>query len=303
MKALFNGICALLMLLSLSCFAEQTVRIGTWNMEWLDGGASPKGPSRSDEDYEKMGAMFKSADLDVMAFEEVGTKSALKKVIGSDFNIEMSTRATEPPDEGEWIQYTGFAIRKGITYKRHADVSMDVNNNNSMRNGVDITLYQDGKAYLRLLAVHLKSSCFYQSETYSSSCKTLEKQAVILHEWVKSREEEHVPFAVMGDFNRRMADNTNHWFLDELEGVDDDYVQLYLATQGRHSNCWSKSTSSSGKVTMHQYTQYIDHIVFNDLAQPSGLSSSFKQTTVSKAQAKAYNLSDHCPISIEYEPY
>lgn len=278
-----------LLIVSSDSFA---LTIGSWNLEWLNR-SSVYGPIRHHDDYMQMAEMFRRAHMDVMAFSEVGSKQVLRQVIGSHYLIEISHRATQR-GRGYYPQFTGFAIRTGIVYQRHADLKLNADHDDQLRHAVDITLFKGHHPYLRLLSVHLKSQCFYQSDNFSRSCHLLKLQAIRLKQWIRRRKKEKLPFMILGDFNRRMAHVKNHWFLNMLCSDDHYPTSLYLSTQGQRSHCWSRTRLG----VMKQFRQYIDHILYNQKAKRYVQSGSFRQITVPFSIAEKYHLSDHCPILV-----
>jgi hypothetical protein len=57
---------------------------------------------------------------------------------------------------------------------------------------------------MRLLTLHLKSGCNRDPLTrHRDACRKLQAQVPVLESWIDARAAEGVPFAVLGDFNRR----------------------------------------------------------------------------------------------------
>lgn len=288
---------ALTSLTTTLAFAD-TIRVGSWNIEWLDDQSSRHQSMRSSADYAKLAETFSQTGIEVLSFQEVGSEEALRKVVGDDYAIEMSGRAVtynQHQNTELWRQYTGFVIADGIDYVRNEDLDLDVENRNRMRHAVDITIKNDGEDYIRLLSVHLKSSCFSQPR---EKCQVLDKQSKILAEWVSEREKEGVAYAIVGDFNRRMTSNRNPWFLDTLK---QGKYNLKSASGVAKSQCWSKVYNrKTGSSRITQYPDYIDHIVTGEHASNLIVEGSFKQTTPSYVNTTKYKLSDHCPIGVDF---
>ena len=116
-----------------------------------------------------------------------------------------------------------------------------------MRHGVDIEIMVNGQS-IRLLSVHLKSSCFEKLLTSEEqSCRRLASQVPILEKWIDERASNGMPFVVMGDFNRRF-NKKNDDFWPEIDDGEPAGLGLIRATEGFSSECWG------GK-----YPDYIDH--------------------------------------------
>lgn len=278
-------------------FCARTVTIGSWNLQWLDDSSSSMGPKRDTRDYHQFNRYILKAHPDVLAFAEVASIKAIRRVVGYDYTIEISHRATRKPSEGKWRQYTGLAIRKGIVYKRFSDFNLNVNHNNRLRNAVDIELQMGTNKRLRLLAVHLKSGCFTQSKSSSFACQTLARQAKLLHQWITKRNQQHQSFVIMGDFNRRMLNTRYRWFYHLLQGSDLPVNHNLVIINHGASHCWSKKVAKHRKIWMIKHTQFIDFILMNKLAATKYIKNSFKEIAPSRSETRHFNLSDHCLIT------
>ncbi len=111
---------------------------------------------------------------------------------------------------------------------------------------------------IRLLAVHLKSGCFDKpldkhsinampnvsknGKKKKRACDKLSKQIQPLESWIDQRAEEGVPFAVIGDFNRRFAIDIDKEYLEEQglwQAIDDDAAEdMWTPTLTKNSACW-----------------------------------------------------------------
>ena len=75
-----------------------------------------------------------------------------------------------------------------------------------------------------------------------NACEKISKQIKSLEAWIDQRAKENVPFAVIGDFNRRfsqdIANNHNEdsglWQAIDDEGDED----MWAPTLDRDSKCW-----------------------------------------------------------------
>jgi hypothetical protein len=157
-----------------------------------------------------------------------------------------------------------------------------------VRVGADITVTYAG-GQVRLLSVHLKSSCF--DDPLSSDkrdCQKLAAQLPVLEAWIDARSSEHMPAAVLGDFNRRLFGKPEEPFWRELDDGDPPDSALWSPTEGQRAACWGGA-----------YPQFIDHLVFNKPATDRVDRESFEQLQydVSDSAHKRV-LSDHCPLAI-----
>jgi endonuclease/exonuclease/phosphatase family metal-dependent hydrolase len=253
------------------------VEIATWNLAWLHGEDGKGTIARREADYARLRAYAARLDADLVALQEVGGEDAAARVLDPAVYTFAIARQRD-------AQRTGFAYRRSLSVTRHADVvALDVG---GLRHGVDVTVHLGGSD-LRLLAVHLKSGCFDGAlGRGGKACAKLREQLPALEAWIDAREREGVPFAVLGDFNRRLRRDDEVW--RELDDRDPVPAELTLATDGQRSRCWN------GK-----YPDFIDHIVLDAQAAAWLVPGSFEQMLYDPADARHKDtLSDHCPISV-----
>ena len=266
---------------------QSPLKIAAWNLEHLaendDSGCRP----RKEDDYAALRAHVDRLDADVIAFAEVETRKAAERVFDpARYTIVMSER----PDSGRQgfcgrnatsgptlrKQDVGFAVRKTVRFTRHADVSALALGDPDLRWGVDITL--DGAQPLRLLAVHLKSGCARGAEY--EACPILFDQVPVLRAWIDARRSNGEAFAVLGDWNRRMAVPGD----DVWRRLNDGGVGLVDAAGGRGATCVAR------------YPDYIDHIVLDARAAARVAAGSFEEYDYGVDEAD--HPSDHCPVSV-----
>jgi len=176
-------------------------------------------------------------------------------VTAADWQVVLSSRpevgqrapCRERPDKRLHHQATGFAIRTGVAFRRNPDLSSLANSNPDIPWGTDITIHQG--AGLRLLSVHLVSGCWGAEQDRDAErtaiCETLRLQVGALKSWVEARQAENIPYAILGDFNRRLALDGD-WAWRVLSSAR---LGLHLATAELPTNCDPR------------YTALIDHIV------------------------------------------
>jgi endonuclease/exonuclease/phosphatase family metal-dependent hydrolase len=195
--------------------------LATWNAEWLiepdtfdelariciARGGRAGGDQRSipcdlvperrwnDADFQRLRDFAATIPADVFALQEVDGPAAAERVFPG-YSFCFTAR--------RHVQNVGFAIRPGTPYRCNADYRALGLPENDVRWGADLTLYPGTPQALRLLAVHLKSGCNRDPlTTRSDPCMILQRQVPVLEEWIDERASEGVPFAVLGDFNRR----------------------------------------------------------------------------------------------------
>ena len=269
--------------------ASRPLRITSWNLEHLaeaDGlGCRP----RTEADYAALREYADQLAADVIAFEEVESAAAAARVFPPDrYAIVISQRpssgrhgfcgrdATDGPTLRD--QKVGFAIRKGIPFTRNPDLSELAIGNPDLRWGVDITVNRQEP--LRLLALHLKSGCSAGDE--KKPCPVLFDQVPVLQRWISARDSEGMAFAILGDWNRRLALPG-----DIVWQRLNESVTLLDAAQGKRATC------------IERYPDFIDHIVLGPTAAKRLVPESFAEFTYGVAED--HYPSDHCPVSIVVE--
>ncbi|WP_422060827.1 endonuclease [Sphingopyxis sp.] len=266
---------------------EPPLRLASWNLEFLaekDGdGCAPRAP----EDYAAMRRIADGLDADVIAFQEAESPVAAARVFDpARFTIVMEERPGAPggtcggkyPQQRVIRQAVGFAIRKGIPFDRHADVTSLMLGNAQLRSGVDITLRPRGQKPIRLLGVHLKSGCFAGSD--AKACPVLLEQIPALEAWIDAAARGPDRFAVLGDWNRRLSlPGDSVW--REIDDGDPKNADLRLADEGAAPKCDPR------------YDSFIDHIVLDKRAGEDLLA--FTETLYAPGEA---HHSDHCPVSV-----
>ncbi|PSU35512.1 endonuclease/exonuclease/phosphatase family protein [Photobacterium lutimaris] len=281
---------------------SNSLTLTTWNLNWLTDEepkkkGQPRVPARTHNDYQALSDIINEISPDILAFQEVADRQSISKVIPlSKYQIEFSNRKDTNNDE-IWPQFVGFAIRKELKYQRHPDLQqLDVWNNQYLRYGVDISLFQQGKPSLRLLAVHLKSGC-YSNRHRNKNCTVLKKQFEVLKNWIAKRQEQQQSFIILGDFNRRLANKGDNFWNKLTAGLSPDPI---LATKGKTSQCRSQVYNKRKRTwEVRQYPGFIDHFILDSRIHKNDITEvNFSEYLYTEQQLKQYQLSDHCPLSI-----
>ncbi len=267
--------------------ATRSLKLASWNLEFLaekDGtGCEP----RTAEDYRAMRRIADSLDADVIAFQEAESPAAAARVFDlARYVIVMEKRAGDAsgtcggrhPDQPFIRQAVGFAIRKGTPFERNPDLTSLMLGNPQLRSGVDITLRARGHAPIRLLGIHLKSGCF--AATQGKACATLLQQIPPLEAWIDAAAAGAARFAVLGDWNRRLAlPGDPVW--TEIDDGQPTNADLSLADAGTRPGCDPR------------YDSFIDHIVLDKRAATA--LTNFSERPYAAGE-KHY--SDHCPVTV-----
>lgn len=312
---------------SIARFQIPHIRVASWNLQWLS--SLPPAelrkiypdlprrtlPTRHAADFRVLAAWAEKLNTDVLAFQEVADSKALDKLLGEGrFHYVFSDRQAISGASNRhrpWPQFVGFALRKGLDFQRHPDLTaLDLHGRHSLRYGVDISLMEGGKPVLRLLAVHLKSGCSFsqkktpnkqgkpQKKADRKACHQLFRQQQILEQWAEERAREPVPFIILGDFNRRLsAENDRFW--QQLNDGQPAELALNRAGYPSHSQCPSRFYDRNKKRWVTRtFPHFIDHIVLDRRAALLMQTDSFREVVPEAHWLPDYQLSDHCPVQI-----
>ncbi|MFM2668510.1 endonuclease/exonuclease/phosphatase family protein [Vibrio mediterranei] len=278
-----------LLLASISyAHSEQSLLVGTWNIEHL---ASKNGAGcfpRSTADYLELKRFASSLDADIIALQEVQNLEAIRRIFDqADYNVFVSSRPekkpykcrrSDPKSPLSTHQATAFVIKKGIEYKTAEIEQLSPNGFN--RYGLVIQL--PGFDDLQLINLHLKSKCFsngdHSNSKHQSSCQRKFEQVKDLNTWL---EDSGTPNRILlGDFNRRLAE-PNDKLMEKFSGY--------------------RLVTSALKGCNPKYPKPIDHI----LTSPSVKTGLAYANPFIDANSDGVNdsvktmLSDHCPVMLE----
>lgn len=258
--------------------------LATWNMEHLAERNGSGCRPRTDADYAAMRAYVQTLSADVIAFQEVESRAAAERVFDPakyTVVIEERTGAGQGRacrgSEGLTInaQRTGFAIRKDLPFERQPDVTALQLGDPDLRSGVDVIVRPKDAEPIRVLSVHLKSGCSSGNER--DACPVLFRQVPVMEAWIDRRATEGMRFAVLGDFNRRLAMPGDAVWAD-WDDASPSNADLALASGDRPARCNPR------------YRDFIDFIVLDRRATED----------MRMADEHVYAgdaLSDHCAVS------
>ena len=257
------------------------IRIASWNIYWLTS-EDPDHHRRKASDYAKLVRYANDLDADVIALQEVDMGFVRKVFPLQQYRIELSRRH-------DTRQRTGFAIRKGIRYRRLPDYR-ELSTKWGLRYGTVIELEVDGRK-IDLMSVHLKSGCHDRDldPPGTRSCRELKSQVRPLESWIDRRLERGRAFVLLGDFNRRMdKPGDDLWHLI----ADGNPKPIYRVNAGRKPKCWNS-----------RFAEFIDHIIVGPIAEKAVKLHSFEELTYAETNYHRWRkrLSDHCPISVELD--
>jgi len=266
------------------------LHIAAWNLEHLDDTDGEGCVGRSSTDYAALARQIEELGADIVAFQEVENGAAARRVFpASEWHVEMSGRAPMKRSRACWGKpearlghlATGFAIRKGIRYRRNADLKTLGGEDAFQRWGTDITVMAGGRE-LRLVSVHLRTGCWGRKQDRGNksrkACAILRDQIESLRAWVDARRTEGDAFVILGDFNRRLA-LPGDWAWRLLSPPS---APLLLLTEDAPFRCDPR------------FPAFIDHIVVGGGAKAMPVEGSFREWPRRGPHP------DHCAVSAEF---
>ena len=219
------------------------ITLVSWNMEHLAEADGSGCRPRTEADYAAMRVYVEGMGADVFAFQEVESKAAAERVFDPSIYTIVIEDRVGTNGRGECrgreglninAQRTGFAIRKDIPFDRQPDFTAVQVGNPDLRSGVDLIIRPQGGEPIRVLSVHLKSGC--SSGDRDDACEAFFEQVPVLEEWIDDRAVEGIRFAIMGDFNRRLAMPNDTVWADWDDGSPAN-ADLALASGNASARC------------------------------------------------------------------
>ncbi len=277
----------LLLLLPLPARAAE-IKLATWNIAWLT--LKPAGHAdlprdlrvRSDSDFALLRAYADRLAADVVALQEVDGEEAAARV------FDPRRHSFHLTDEDD-IQRPGFAVRRPLRLIPHPDLAaldLRAGARRSLRRGADVTVEMPGGQRMRLLSVHLNAGCREDPLQGGprDECGALARQTDILARWIAARRAEGIPFAILGDLNRRLSPG------DEMLARLEEAAPLTHANAGFSSPCWADARGGRA---------FVDHILLGGAGRDWLVPHSLSVLVYSERDPGArHRLSDHCPVSV-----
>ncbi|MCG7584427.1 endonuclease/exonuclease/phosphatase family protein [Photobacterium sp. OFAV2-7] len=277
------GIYLALSLLNSSAFAS-SLKIATWNVEFLTAKSNTSCAPRSDEDYIKLSEVASSIDADIYALQEVESAKALERIFDpAVYNFIVSERTGKTYDCRHNKKYkttqqrVAYAVKKSVKYqysKTDNLTELDLEGNNALRYGLVLQLPK-----ATLVNVHLKSAC-HSGDVLSngSNCDVKKRQFDVLTKWV-NKQPSSKELVILGDFNHKF--NDDDYFLN-----GDAEKRSMTANTSSLNSCRPRYSSDQG----------VDHIVtsFDELEVSIVNYVDVNNDQVEDSEESM--LSDHCPI-------
>lgn len=277
-----------------------TLRVATWNLEWLvspattqasrqaclRGAKRPPLPceaaldaARSSADYARLRSYADQIDADVIAFQEVEDAATAARVFHDHAFCLTGSRAT---------QNLGFAIRPGLRFRCGPDFGALAPGDQGRR-GATLVVDPGGARELHLLAVHLKSGCAEGDlNAGGGACRQLAQQLPAVGRWMAQEAAAGHRHAVLGDFNRawEAGDGTSLTLLDDPGTGARNFVDP--GREAGFRSCFPGQT----------FTRYIDHLLVGLTGGLRPAAGSFFRIRYTPADVRHFRLSDHCPTGV-----
>ncbi|MBI5924630.1 MAG: endonuclease/exonuclease/phosphatase family protein [Aquabacterium sp.] len=259
----------------------------------------PQPPTRTQADFDALARtatqLRDEQQADVVALQEVDGPDAARMVFTKGWKLDCFVNRAHP-------QKVGFAIREGLPYKCNGDLTaLDVDG--STRAGADLTLHPGTAHEVRLLAVHLKSGCFDgRMDRHFSPCERLRQQAPIVEAWIDQRVREGKPFALLGDFNRRL-DKDQHYPAGPDESAPINLMQAW-SDNNPPGAVLLRATQGEAYVpcdASDHHKAYIDDILIDQKLAGQNRNRRFARLSFNP-QDRGRELSDHCPVVWALKP-
>ncbi len=290
------------------------VRIATWNIENLHGvegeplPGRPSAARRSAADFARIAAYINRLDADIIAFQEVNGPDAARRVFPeAEYDIVVSDRFDEDAVSGVETDhiYTGVAVRKGgaaffIAGGTYGELSVQHNDGGRTRptrRGTEVLVELPNGEPLQLMSVHLKSGCPQQSlqPPQGENCISLAVQRDPLEAWIDALTEEGTPFAIAGDWNRRLdIHGPRDHFWEAIDDGDPAPLDLFRYPEFRDSPCLSGTPDHRPKP--------VDFVVLDEQAARWAASDSVAIVDFDAAdKPERAQISDHCPVVVDLQ--
>lgn len=239
----------------------------------------PLARPRAAEDISKLRQIVRALDADIIALQEVQGPAAAERI----FDPQQYAFVFAKDDDN--LDFPGFAVRRNVAVERNPDLDALVVGAGT-RAGADITVTVKGTR-IRMLSVHLKAGCSSGSLARGDqNCALLSRQLTALRAWIDARNGEALPYVIAGDFNRRLASQGDEFFA-QINNANPRPLSLVTLPDAIGRTC------HGGR------HPFIDFLLLDDKARSTLVPESFREYPISEEDMRRFNLSDHCPISLE----
>lgn len=264
--------------------------IATWNLEHLATDANTGCKPRTEADHRDLERYAKTVNADIFALQEVASKDAIAHIFNSqDWQIVMSSRADSPSyscyktGAPSTQQKVAFAVKKPVKINTVKHLTALSQVKQGAREGLQVSINYNHQT-INLLNLHLKSGCFVEDYRHSDrdSCQVFAKQVTILKHHI-SQQQETDNLILLGDFNHRLANPSNH-FRSQLLALDKANITVL----------------TDDKTSCHpKYPAPIDHIITSSHMMNKLSTETVKFHQYNNNESNTM-LSDHCALSATF---
>ncbi|MBX3042854.1 MAG: endonuclease/exonuclease/phosphatase family protein [Candidatus Kapabacteria bacterium] len=260
---------------------NQTVVVGTFNIEWLGDGVGDR-LMRNERDYQRLASVIINTGADILGLQEIENEDALKRVM------------KYLPDYKYIMGSTGYIQNPAIVFKKEVKVEFIENYEplavvkNKTRAGLVISAKKGNFDWI-MMVVHLKSTSRYDStqEMRFASYDMRKQQAEVLRNWADSivNNSTEQDIIIVGDFN----DNPIRPKSKNMVPLVDDGQFIFL--------------TQDNKSCVNPNWDLIDHIVVNQSAATRYYANSQFIYNIQYAYTKSEieKISDHCPVVVAFD--
>jgi len=259
---------------------ENTVTIGTFNIEWLGDGASDLKP-RSDQECLLIADVIARTGVDVLGVQEVENDVALRRV------TRYLDGYTGYLADAGIKQNVGLIVRKGVQVEPLGTYDVLTLGRKGLRPGYVVRCTKGSFDWV-MMVVHLKSTSRHDStnQLRDESRQIRLEQVALLKRWsdsvIAAGKERDV--IIVGDFNDFTSRRQNATLTPLLESSSMQFLTGAL-----------KSCKNDNWTT-------IDHVVVSTSAQERVMKGSerMENTRAFLQPQMADAVSDHCPVIVRF---
>jgi len=259
---------------------ENTVTIGTFNIEWLGDGASDLKP-RSDQECLLIADVIARTGVDVLGVQEVENDVALRRV------TRYLDGYTGYLADAGIKQNVGLIVRKGVQVEPLGTYDALTLGRKGLRPGYVVRCTKGSFDWV-MMVVHLKSTSRHDStnQLRDESRQIRLEQVALLKRWsdsvIAAGKERDV--IIVGDFNDFTSRRQNATLTPLLESTSMQFLTGAL-----------KSCKNDNWTT-------IDHVVVSTSAQERVMKGSerMENTRAFLQPQMADAVSDHCPVIVRF---
>lgn len=262
----------------IGCSTQNEIRVGTFNIAWLGDGVNDM-IERSNADYENIGNVIKTLDVDILALQEIENRQALQKIVDTN---QYQILTSSFPEK----QKTALIISKKISILDHTEIRSISLGNDDLRPGLIAYCEYNGIDFF-VGSFHFKSTSRYddtrEKRLRSFAMRRLQSQKLIEGIDKLSKQKKDKDFILLGDFNDNPTKKNSN--ITALENDDLDFLT------GNLQSCKFKIWKS------------IDHIIVSKELEKKVISSSLFMLDIGNMYDKSESekISDHCPVTVSLD--